>query len=46
MSASGVKVESVRERGLIHGFATMVGYGTAAPQAVTRIAAALQRGLV
>ncbi len=46
MRAAGVRVEAVREDGLIHGFANMVGYGSAAPAAVARAAAALQRGLV
>ncbi len=43
---AGVPVTAQREEGLIHGFATMVGFGTAAPAAVRRIAAELQRGLV
>ena len=43
---AGVGVSLVREPGLIHGFATMVGFGTAAPAAVRRFAAELQRGLV
>ncbi|MBC9227207.1 alpha/beta hydrolase fold domain-containing protein [Aeromicrobium sp. 636] len=46
LRAAGVPVTSVREERLIHGFATMVGYGTAAPAAVRRFAAELQRGLV
>lgn len=46
MSAAGVRVTTQREDGLIHGFANMVGYGTAAPAAVRRMAHALQRGLV
>lgn len=46
MRAAGVPVEVVRESGLIHGFANMVGFGTAAPRAVARMAVALQRGLV
>jgi acetyl esterase len=45
MAEAGVKVEQVRESGLIHSFANMVGYGTAGPAAVRRCAHALQRGL-
>ena len=45
MRAAGVKVEHVREDGLIHGYANMVGLGTSAPKAVRRLAAALQRGV-
>ena len=45
MSAAGVPVEYVCEEGLIHGFANMVAFGSAAPRAVRRAAAALQRGL-
>jgi acetyl esterase len=43
---AGVPVTAVREDRLIHGFANMVGFGTAAPAAVRRLAAELQRGLV
>lgn len=46
LHAAGVPVETIREDGLIHGFANMVGYGTAAPAAMRRVVAALQRGLV
>jgi acetyl esterase len=42
---AGVPVEYVCEDGLIHGFANMVSIGTAAPKAMRRAAAALQRGL-
>jgi len=42
---AGVAVEYVCEEGLIHGFANMVALGTAAPKAMRRAAAALQRGL-
>jgi acetyl esterase len=42
---AGVPVEYVCEDGLIHGFANMVSVGTAAPKAMRRAAAALQRGL-
>ncbi len=45
MRSSGVKVELVCEDGLIHTFANMVGYGSVAPRAMHRAAAALQRGL-
>lgn len=45
MSAAGVPVEYVCEEGLIHTFGNMVGYGSAAPRAMRRAAAALQRGL-
>ncbi len=45
MTAAGVRVEYVCEDGLIHGFANMVAFGSAAPKAVRRAAAALQRGL-
>ena len=45
LRGAGVPVEHVEEEGLIHGFANMVGIGTAAPRAVRRMAAALQRGL-
>ncbi len=46
MRAAGVRVTTQREEGLIHGFANMVGYGTAAPAAVRRMAVALQRGML
>lgn len=46
LRAAGVLVESVPEDGLIHGYASMVGYGTACPAAATRLVAALQRALV
>jgi acetyl esterase len=42
---AGVRVEHVREDGLIHGFINMVGLGSVAPKASRRAAAALQRGL-
>jgi acetyl esterase len=42
---AGVRVEHVREDGLIHGFVNMVGLGRSAPKAVRRAAAALQRNL-
>lgn len=42
---AGVPVEYVCEEGLIHAFANLVGMGTAAPKAVRRAAAALQRGV-
>jgi len=42
---AGVVVEYICEEGLIHGFVNMPGVGTAAPRAIGRIAAALQRGL-
>lgn len=42
---AGVPVEYVCEDGLIHGFANMLVIGRAAPRAVKRMAAALQRGL-
>lgn len=42
---AGVPVEYVCEEGLIHAFANMVSIGTAAPRAMRRVAAALQRGL-
>lgn len=42
---AGVEVEYVCEEGLLHGFASMVAFGTAAPRAARRAAAALQRGL-
>jgi len=42
---AGVAVEYVCEEGLIHGFVNMPGVGTAAPKAIGRMAAALQRGL-
>lgn len=45
MRAAGVQVEYVCEDGLIHGFANMVSFGSAAPRAVRRAAVALQRGL-
>ena len=45
LRAGGVPVEYVCEEGLIHSFANMVGVGTAAPRAMRRTAAALQRGL-
>lgn len=45
MADAGVKVEYVCEDGMIHGFANMVAFGSSAPKAVRRIAAALQRGL-
>ncbi|RYJ06261.1 MAG: alpha/beta hydrolase, partial [Actinomycetales bacterium] len=45
LRAAGVPVEHVREDGLIHGYANMVGLGTSAPKAVRRLAAALQRGV-
>ncbi|GAA0202986.1 alpha/beta hydrolase [Cytobacillus oceanisediminis] len=45
LRAAGVTVEHVEERGLIHGFANMVGIGRSAPRAMRRAAAALQRGL-
>lgn len=45
MKAAGVAVEYVCEDGLIHTFANMVGYGSTAPRAMRRAAAALQRGL-
>lgn len=45
LRAAGVPVEHVEERGLIHGFANMVGIGRSAPRAMRRAAAALQRGL-
>jgi len=45
MSEAGVRVEYVCEEGLIHGFANMVAFGSAAPKAVRRAAAALHRGL-
>ncbi|MEO6606599.1 MAG: alpha/beta hydrolase, partial [Aeromicrobium sp.] len=45
MRAAGVPVELVCEDGLIHTFANMVGYGSAAPRAMRRAATALQRGL-
>lgn len=45
LRAAGVPVEYVCEEGLIHSFANMVGVGTAAPRAMRRTAAALQRGL-
>lgn len=43
---AGVAVTARREPDLIHGFANMVGFGTAAPAAVRRLAAELQRSLV
>lgn len=46
LSAAGVPVSHRREDSMIHGFANMVAMGTSAPQAVHRIAQALQRGLV
>lgn len=45
MTAAGVPVEYVCEEGLIHAFANMVSFGSSAPKAVRRAAAALQRGL-
>lgn len=45
LSAAGVPVSHRREDSMIHGFANMVAMGTSAPQAVHRIAQALQRGL-
>lgn len=45
LRAAGVTVEHVREDGLIHGYANMVGLGTVAPKAARRLAAALQRGV-
>ena len=45
MAAAGVPVEYVCEEGMIHGFANMVAFGSVAPKAVRRAAAALQRGL-
>ena len=42
---AGVPVEYVCEEGLIHSFANMVSLGSAAPKAMRRAAAALQRGL-
>ena len=45
LRAAGVRVEHVREDGLIHGFINMVGLGSVAPKASRRAAAALQRGL-
>ncbi len=45
LSAAGVPVTHRREDGMIHGFVNMVAMGTSAPQAVDRIAQALQRGL-
>ncbi|MCW2831501.1 MAG: alpha/beta hydrolase [Aeromicrobium sp.] len=45
MRAAGVRVEHVREDGLIHGFINMVAMGRSAPKAARRAAAALQRGL-
>jgi acetyl esterase len=45
LRSAGVRVEHVREDGLIHGFINMVGLGTVAPKASRRAAAALQRGL-
>lgn len=45
MRAAGVPVEYVCEDGLIHTFANIVGYGSSAPRAMRRAAAALQRGL-
>ena len=45
LRAAGVEVEYLCEDGMIHGFANMVGVGRVAPQAVRRMAAALQRGL-
>ncbi|MGA8987604.1 alpha/beta hydrolase fold domain-containing protein [Aeromicrobium sp.] len=43
--AAGVSVEYRCEEGLIHSFANMVATGTAAPRAMRRAAAALQRNL-
>ncbi|AXT86079.1 alpha/beta hydrolase [Aeromicrobium sp. A1-2] len=45
LRAAGVPVEYVCEEGLIHSFANMVGAGSAAPRAMRRAAAALQRNL-
>ena len=45
MKAAGVPVEYVCEEGLIHAFANLVSFGTSAPRAIRRAAAALQRGL-
>ena len=45
LRAAGVPVEYVCEEGLIHSFANMVSLGSAAPKAMRRAAAALQRGL-
>lgn len=45
MEAAGVEVSHHCEDSMIHGFVNMVGVGTSAPQAVRRLAAALQRGL-
>ena len=45
MSAAGVKVSFHREAGLVHSFASMVGYGTSAPAAMRRAARALRKGL-
>lgn len=42
---AGVPLEYVCEEGMIHGFANMVAFGSTAPRAVRRMAAALQRGL-
>lgn len=45
LKSAGVPIEYVCEEGLIHGFANMVAFGSAAPKAARRIATALQRGL-
>ena len=45
LRAAGVRVEQVREDGLIHGFINLVAIGRTAPKAARRAAAALQRGL-
>lgn len=45
LEQAGVAVEYVCEEDLIHGFINMTGVGTAAPRAIARVAAALQRGV-
>jgi len=45
LKAAGVPVEYRCEDSLIHGFINMTAVGTAAPKAIARVAAALQRGL-
>ncbi|MFD4182538.1 alpha/beta hydrolase [Rhodococcus sp. NPDC058514] len=42
---AGVDVQHVREPGLIHSFANMVGVGRSGPEAMGRVAAALRRAL-
>lgn len=46
LDAAGVRVEAWCEDDLMHGFANLVGFGTAAPAAVRRISDALIRGVL